>query len=223
MSWCTMASVRVELTGISLSVLGWVLSVISCALPMWRVSTTDGYDTDTIQTLWEGLWMRCVAQSAGQMQCEDYQSWLYLPQELQVTKGLAIAAVFVGAVALLITMVGAKCTAWIETEWLRARVLGSSGGVFITAALIQCASVLCIALVTSGENNQKNGAALYLGAVSSILLLIGGLVLCTRCPSYKDKPKSRDETKRYNTYPQTCVIYSATPSSTAQRSHHKND
>ncbi|XP_047463500.1 claudin-4-like [Mugil cephalus] len=195
-----MVSCGPELTGISLSVLGWVLSVISCALPMWRVSTTDGYNTDTTQTPREDL-----------------------PQELQATKGLTIAAIIVGAVALLITMVGAKCTAWIETEWLRARVMGSSGGVLITAALIQCASVLWTILVTSGENNQKNGVALYLGVVSSFLQLIGGWMLCIRWHLYEYKPKSRDETKRYNTYPQTCVIYSATSSSTAQSSHHKND
>ncbi|XP_067348420.1 claudin-3-like isoform X2 [Channa argus] len=132
-----MASFGLELTGITLSVLGWVLSVISCALPMWRVSAFIGANIVTAQVYWEGLWMNCVFQSTGQMQCKVYDSMLALPQDLQVARALTVVSIIVGLVALLIAMVGAKCTNCIEDESTKARVMAASGGTFITSSLCQ--------------------------------------------------------------------------------------
>uniref|UniRef100_A0A3Q1FS09 Claudin n=1 Tax=Acanthochromis polyacanthus TaxID=80966 RepID=A0A3Q1FS09_9TELE len=105
-----MASFGLELTGISLSVLGWVLTIISCALPMWRVSAFIGASIVTAQVYWEGLWMNCVFQSTGQMQCKVYDSMLALPQDLQAARALTVIAAILGLVSLLIAMVGAKNT-----------------------------------------------------------------------------------------------------------------
>uniref|UniRef100_A0A671X5U3 Claudin n=1 Tax=Sparus aurata TaxID=8175 RepID=A0A671X5U3_SPAAU len=107
-----MATLALELTGISLAVLGWVLCIISCALPMWRVSAFIGANIVTAQVFWEGLWMNCVFQSTGQMQCKVYDSMLALPQDLQAARALTMVAIILGLVALLISMVGAKCV-WL--------------------------------------------------------------------------------------------------------------
>ncbi|XP_023143326.2 claudin-3-like [Amphiprion ocellaris] len=136
-----MASFGLELAGISLSVLGWVLSIISCALPMWRVSAFIGANIVTAQVYWEGLWMSCVFQSTGQMQCKVYDSMLALPQDLQAARALTVVTIIVGLVSLLIAMVGAKCTNCIEEEAVKARVMVASGGAFITAALAQLVPV----------------------------------------------------------------------------------
>uniref|UniRef100_A0A8C9XQF9 Claudin n=1 Tax=Sander lucioperca TaxID=283035 RepID=A0A8C9XQF9_SANLU len=111
-----MVSFGLELVGVSLSVLGWVLSVISCALPMWRVSAFIGSNIVTAQVYWEGLWMSCVFQSTGQMQCKVYDSMLALPQDLQAARALTIVSIIVGVVALLISVVGAKCTNYVYCE-----------------------------------------------------------------------------------------------------------
>ncbi|XP_047463477.1 claudin-4-like [Mugil cephalus] len=220
-----MVSCGLELTGISLSVLGWVLSVISCVLPMWRVSTCD--DPNIAQLYWEGLWMSCVSHNTGQMECNFHHSMQDLPQDLQVARILTTVAVILGLVALLIFIVEDNCSNCNHNERVKARLMVSSGGMFITAALLQLVPVFWSAFTIIVEfssplilchRKRKTGMAQYLGWFASTILLIGGSILFTWYPEQKDRL-----TKRYNTYPQTCVIYSATPGSTSQSSHHKKD
>ncbi|KAF3705713.1 Claudin-4 [Channa argus] len=221
-----MASFGLELTGITLSVLGWVLSVISCALPMWRVSAFIGANIVTAQVYWEGLWMNCVFQSTGQMQCKVYDSMLALPQDLQVARALTVVSIIVGLVALLIAMVGAKCTNCIEDESTKARVMAASGGTFITSSLCQLVPISWSAntivvefyspVVLSGQK-MEIGAALYLGWAAAALLLIGGCILCCSCPPKEEKPV------RYSINPQSRIAYSAAPRSMGQSSYNRKD
>ncbi|XP_008297605.1 claudin-4-like [Stegastes partitus] len=221
-----MASFGLEITGISLSLLGWVLSVISCALPMWRVTAFIGANIVTAQVYWEGLWMNCVFQSTGQMQCKVYDSMLALPQDLQAARALTVVAMIVGLVALLIAMVGAKCTNCIEEEAVKARVMAASGGAFITAALAQLVPVSWSAhtiivefyspIIPIGQK-MEIGAALYLGWAASALLLIGGAILCCSCPPQEEKQM------RYSIHPQSRIAYSAAPRSVAQSSYKHRD
>ncbi|KAM9348185.1 claudin 3d [Symphorus nematophorus] len=221
-----MVSLGLELTGVTLSVLGWVLSVLSCALPMWRVSAFIGANIVTAQVYWEGLWMNCVFQSTGQMQCKVYDSMLALPQDLQAARALTVVAIIVGLVALLIATVGAKCTNCIDDDGVKARVMASSGGAFITAALAQLVPVSWSAhtiivefyspIIPTGQK-MEIGAALYVGWAAAALLLIGGCILCCSCP-----PKDEKQL-RYSVHPQSRIAYSAAPRSTAQSSYNRRD
>ncbi|XP_009977764.1 PREDICTED: claudin-4-like, partial [Tauraco erythrolophus] len=78
-----MASMGLQVLGIALSVIGWLASILCCALPMWRETAFVGNNIVVAQIIWEGLWMNCVVQSTGQMQCKVYDSMLALPQDLQ--------------------------------------------------------------------------------------------------------------------------------------------
>ncbi|KAG7224611.1 hypothetical protein INR49_011364, partial [Caranx melampygus] len=221
-----MVSFGLEVVGVTLSVLGWMLSIVSCALPMWRVSAFIGANIVTAQVYWEGLWMSCVFQSTGQMQCKVYDSMLALPQDLQAARALTVVSIIVGVVALLISMVGAKCTNCIEDEGVKAKVMVASGVAFITAALAQIVPVSWSAhtivvefyspLIPSGQK-MEIGAALYLGWTAAGLLLIGGSILCCSCPPQVEKPI------RYSMPPQSRVAYSAAPRSVAQSSYTRKD
>ncbi|XP_034538896.1 claudin c [Notolabrus celidotus] len=221
-----MVSFGLELVGVILSVLGWVLAVTSCALPMWKVSAYIGANIVTAQEYWEGLWMSCVFQSTGQMQCKVYDSMLALPPDLQAARALTVVAIIVGVVALLIAMVGAKCTNCIEEEGVKARVMAASGGGFITAALAELVPVSWSAhtiilefyspIIPTGQK-MEIGAALYLGWAAAALLLIGGSILCCSCPPQEEKPM------RYSIHPQSRVAYSAAPRSVAQSSYNRRD
>ncbi|XP_026183919.1 claudin-4-like [Mastacembelus armatus] len=221
-----MASFGLEVVGITLSVLGWVLSVLCCALPMWRVSAFIGANIVTAQEYWEGLWMSCVFQSTGQMQCKVYNSMLALPQDLQAARALTVVAIILGVVALLIAMVGAKCTKCIDDDGIKARVMVSSGATFITAALTQLVPVSWSAniivvefyspVIPTGQK-MEIGAALYVGWAAAALLLIGGSVLCCSCPPREEKPS------RYSVHPQSRIAYSAAPRSVAQSSYNRRD
>uniref|UniRef100_A0A673BRI4 Claudin n=1 Tax=Sphaeramia orbicularis TaxID=375764 RepID=A0A673BRI4_9TELE len=136
-----MVSLGLELVGVTLSVLGWLLSIVSCALPMWRVSAFIGANIVTAQVYWEGLWMNCVFQSTGQMQCKVYDSMLALPQDLQAARAaMTIISIILGVLGIMISIVGAKCTNCIEDEASKARVM-IVAGVFIAIVLKQ---LLCI-------------------------------------------------------------------------------
>lgn len=221
-----MVSFGLEVVGVTLSVLGWVLSIVSCALPMWRVSAFIGANIVTAQVYWEGLWMNCVFQSTGQMQCKVYDSMLALPQDLQAARALTVVSIIVGVVALLISMVGAKCTNCIDDEGVKARVMVASGAAFITAALAQIVPVSWSAhtivvefyspIIPTGQK-MEIGAALYLGWTAAGLLLIGGSILCCSCPPQEEKPT------RYSMPPQSRVAYSTAPRSVAQSSYTRKD
>ncbi|XP_034034064.1 claudin c [Thalassophryne amazonica] len=221
-----MVSFGLELVGLTLSVLGWVLSIVSCALPMWRVSAFIGPNIVTAQVYWEGLWMTCVFQSTGQMQCKVYDSMLALPQDLQVARALTVVSVIIGVIALLVSMVGAKCTNCIEDEGVKARVMASSGGTFITAAITELVPVSWSAhtIVTEfyspvvlSAQKMEIGAALYLGWAAAGLLLTGGCILCCSCPPQEDKPS------RYSIHPVSRIAYSTAPRSTTQSTYNKRD
>ncbi|XP_023673785.2 claudin-3-like [Paramormyrops kingsleyae] len=192
-------SVGLEIVGIALAVLGWVIAIVSCALPMWRVTAFIGSNIVTAQIIWEGLWMTCVVQSTGQMQCKVYDSMLALSQDLQAARALTVISILLALFALLVAIVGAKCTNCIEDETSKARVMIISGIVFITSGVMQLIPVSWSAntiirdfynpLLTDAQRREL-GTALYIGWGASALLIIGGALLCCSCPPREQKYNS---------------------------------
>ena len=184
-------SAGLELLGMVLCVMGWLLAIVACALPMWRVTAFIGANIVTSQTSWEGIWMNCVVQSTGQMQCKVYDSMLPLPQDLQAARALTIISVLVGVVGILLAVAGGKCTNCVEDESAKSKVGVASGVVFIIAGVLCLIPVCWTAntviqefynpLVVSAQKREL-GAALYIGWGASALLLIGGGLLCANCP-----------------------------------------
>ncbi|XP_013008252.1 claudin-4 [Cavia porcellus] len=194
-----MASMGLQVLGIALAVLGWLGVILSCALPMWRVSAFIGSNIVTAQTSWEGLWMSCVVQSTGQMQCKVYDSLLALPQDLQAARALMVISIIVAAVGMLLSVVGGKCTNCLEDETIKAKTMIGAGVVFLLAGLLVMVPVSWTAnnvirdfynpLVASGQKREM-GASLYIGWAASGLLLLGGALLCCSCPPRSEKPYS---------------------------------
>ncbi|XP_073680983.1 claudin-3-like [Garra rufa] len=217
-----MAAFGLELVGVTLSVLGWILGIVCCALPMWRVSAFIGNNIVTAQVYWEGIWMSCVVQSTGQMQCKVYDSMLALAADLQAARALVVVSIILGCLALFVAIVGAKCTNCIEDEGAKARVMISSGAAFITAAVMLLIPVSWSAHtvilefyspVVPEAQKMEIGASLYLGWAAAALMLVGGSILCCSCP-----PK--DET-RYPP-PHSRIAYSA-HHSVAPSTYNKRD
>ncbi|KAF7482431.1 claudin-4 [Marmota monax] len=194
-----MASMGLQVLGIALAVLGWLGAILSCALPMWRVTAFIGSNIVTAQTSWEGLWMNCVVQSTGQMQCKVYDSLLALPQDLQAARALIVISIIVAALGMLLSVVGGKCTNCVEDETTKAKTMIVAGVVFLLASLLVMVPVSWTAhnvirdfynpLVAAGQKREM-GAALYIGWAASGLLLLGGALLCCNCPPRADKPYS---------------------------------
>lgn len=188
-----------EIVGIALGVIGFIISIVTTALPMWKVSAFIGANIITAQTIWEGLWMSCITQSTGQMQCKVYDSLLALPQELQASRAMMIIAIILGVLGVMISIVGAKCTNCIEYEAAKAKVMIIAGIFFLLAALLVLIPVSWSAhviirdfynpLLISSQRREL-GASLYIGWGAAALLLIGGALLCSTCPPKENNYKA---------------------------------
>uniref|UniRef100_A0A673IP56 Claudin b n=1 Tax=Sinocyclocheilus rhinocerous TaxID=307959 RepID=A0A673IP56_9TELE len=131
-----MASQGLQIMGISTAMLGWLGVIIVCALPQWKVSAFIGANIVTAQVIWEGMWMNCVVQSTGQMQCKVYDSMLALSSDLQAARALVIIAIIICIFGLVLGIAGGKCTNFVEREDSKTKVAIASGVIFIIAGVL---------------------------------------------------------------------------------------
>ncbi|XP_036266954.1 claudin-3 [Pipistrellus kuhlii] len=189
-------SMGLEITGTALAVLGWLGTIVCCALPMWRVTAFIGSSIITAQITWEGLWMNCVVQSTGQMQCKVYDSLLALPQDLQAARALIVVAILLGAFGLLVALVGAQCTNCVQDDTAKAKITIVAGVLFLLAALLTLVPVSWSAntivqdfynpLVPESQKREI-GSGLYVGWAAAAMQLLGGALLCCSCPPQEKK------------------------------------
>ncbi|XP_077361906.1 claudin-4-like [Festucalex cinctus] len=198
-----MVSAGFQILGAALGLIGWIGAIVVCALPMWRVTAFVGSNIVTAQTVWEGIWMSCVVQSTGQMQCKVYDSMLALSSDLQAARALVVIAIVVGILAILLSVAGGKCTNCVEDPAAKTKVGVAAGAVFIVAGVLLLIPVCWTAhslvrdfynpLVNSAQKREL-GAALYIGWGAAALMIVGGALLCCNCPR-KDEGSY---TARYN-------------------------
>ncbi|XP_004586746.1 claudin-6 [Ochotona princeps] len=187
-----MASAALQILGIVLTLLGWVNALVSCALPLWKVTAFIGNSIVVAQVVWEGLWMSCVVQSTGQMQCKVYDSLLALPQDLQAARALCVVALLLALLGLLVYLAGAKCTTCVEDKDSKARLVLTSAIVFILSGVLILIPVCWTAhaiiqdfynpLVAEAQKREL-GPSLYVGWAAAALFMLGGGLLCCTCPS----------------------------------------
>lgn len=131
-----MATTGMQLLGLIMSIVGWVSGAIVCAIPLWRVTAFIGNNIVTAQIIWEGLWMNCIVQSTGQIQCKVYDSLLALPSDMQAARGLTVFSILICGLALALGVLGVKCTKCIGVNSLKARIARISGALFAIAGFL---------------------------------------------------------------------------------------
>ncbi|XP_037543280.1 claudin-4-like [Nematolebias whitei] len=187
-----MASMGIQLLASILCLLGWGGVIFCCLLPMWKVTAFVGSTIMTSQIIWEGIWMTCVVQSTGQVQCKSYESMLALTSDLQAARALMVLSIATGGLGLILAFIGGKCTRFLDEEGN-----GAKGKVAILAgAVLIITGLLCLIPTswTAGmvvkvfygasidAQRRELGACLYIGWLASILLVLGGgLFLKTSC------------------------------------------
>ncbi|XP_074869817.1 claudin-4 [Carettochelys insculpta] len=192
-----MVSMGLQVLAIVLAVIGWLGAILCCALPMWRVTAFIGNNIVVAQIIWEGLWMNCMVQSTGQIQCKVYDSILALPHDLQVARALMVVTIVLAIVGLFLSIVGGKCTNCVEDSAPKARVMLAAGIIFIIAGVMILIPVSWSAnsiildfynpLITEAQKREL-GASLYIGWAACGLLIIGGALLCSNCHYRHEKP-----------------------------------
>ncbi|XP_043942527.1 claudin-4-like [Protopterus annectens] len=186
-----MASAGLQILGLALSVIGWIGAIACCAIPMWKVTAFIGQSIVTAQTIWEGLWMNCVVQSTGQMQCKVYDSMLALPQDLQAARALTIVVIILAIIGIFAAIVGGNCTNCVDDENTKAKICIVAGILFVLSGVLLLIPVCWTANVVIRDfynqlvpeaNKRELGTSLYIGWAGAALLLIGGGLLCCNCP-----------------------------------------
>lgn len=188
-----MASTGLQLMGLVLALLGWVCGALVCAAPLWRVSAFVGGEIVIAQVLWEGLWMNCLSQTTGQIQCKTYDSTLALPMFTQAARSLTVLSLLLCLLAIILGVLGAKCTHCMgdNNQDSKARLGRIAGVLFIVAGLAYLIPICGTAYAIIRDFYDPNvaaplkrelGPALYLGWGASILLLVGGALLHISSP-----------------------------------------
>ncbi|XP_043076979.1 claudin-like protein ZF-A89 isoform X1 [Puntigrus tetrazona] len=207
-----MSSLGLQILGVALSSVGLLGSIMTCVLPMWRVTAFIGNNIVTAQIIWEGLWMSCVVQSTGHMQCKVYDSLLALSPDLQAARALLVLSVVFSVFGVLLAVAGGKCTTCIENKTAKARVVISAGLLFLIGGLL-CLTPVCWSAYTiirdfynpllMDAQRRELGASLYTGWGAAGLLLTGGAILCCQCPQKDQRapkypaPRSNPSEKEY--------------------------
>lgn len=198
----------VEMLAVALAVLGWISAVVSCVLPLWKVTALVGMKEFSTETTGEGIWMTCLYQTSGQVHCKPYDSILALSASLQAARALTIISIVMGTLGLLMATMGSKCTNCVDERAAKARVLAAAGATLVLAGLAQMIPVSWFAYSVivdfndpgiPEEKKKEMGAALYLGWVAAALLLIGGSILCSSC---SEPPRKSSDSRPMNIYPQ---------------------
>ncbi|XP_062339911.1 claudin-5b [Osmerus eperlanus] len=186
-----MLSACLEYLGLGFCVAGSLLGMVACGLPMWKVTAFIESNILVAQTIWDGLWMSCVVQSTGQMQCKTHDSVLALTQDLQTARALTVISAVLGAAGLTVTIAGAQCTNCLTTESVKAKVVNAGGVIYIISGLFALAPLCWMANriivdfydpAVPPSMKREIGASIYIGWAATALLLLGGTLLCCSCP-----------------------------------------
>lgn len=178
--------------GLLLSLLGWFLSCLTNYLPHWK---NLNLELNEMENWTMGLWKSCVIQEEVGRQCKDFDSFLALPAELQVSRVLMSLCNGLGLLGLLASGCGLDCLRLGETRKGLKKILLILGGILLwTSGVMVLVPVSWVAHRTVQEFWDETmpeivprwefGEALFLGWFAGFCLVLGGCVLhCAACSS----------------------------------------
>uniref|UniRef100_UPI00398E4F41 claudin-4-like n=1 Tax=Pristiophorus japonicus TaxID=55135 RepID=UPI00398E4F41 len=161
-----MASTALQLLGYFIGILGWIMACGTIGMPQWKVTPFIGNNIVTSEMVWEGIWMNCIYQATGYVQCKKYESQLALPPNIQLARALMCMAIVSGISAIIVSSVGMKCT---KLSWTANSIIVDFYNPLVPVFL-----------------KRELGNALFLGWGAACILVIGGGLLCCSWPERKD-------------------------------------
>ncbi|XP_043913528.1 claudin-2 [Protopterus annectens] len=185
-----MASTGLQLIGFFLGLISFIGNTVVIFLPQWQRSAYIDSNIVTFVGYMRGLWMECTYHSTGIVQCEPYSSLLDMPADVQAARAMMIISGILFIFALIISVVGMKCTIFLGDSPVKDNLAAAGGGFFFAAGLMSIVPVTwhMHKIIVDFHNPSIHsslkfeiGEALYLGTACSLLSIIGGAILCMSC------------------------------------------
>ncbi|XP_053315070.1 claudin-19-like isoform X1 [Spea bombifrons] len=198
-----MSKTALQVCALILSLAGMTSVLVSTVSSKWKTSSSTGSIITSTSTF-EGLWMTCVTNAMGSVQCKKFSSIFSLTTYVQVCRALMIISIILGLISCVVSMFGLKCTKFgSSNEYTKGKIALGGGLLFILAGLCCLIAVSWYAaMVTAqffdplyGGTKYELGSALYIGWAGSLLAILGGSFLCC---SFKKKKKNRPGGYKYN-------------------------
>ncbi|XP_032442725.1 claudin-4-like [Xiphophorus hellerii] len=181
-----MASKAVQMVCLILGVIGLTGVITCCSLPRWkRIAFTANFVT--VQVIYEGLWMVCVAQSTGQQQCKVYDYILSLPFDLQAGRAMIVISCILCGLSLLILFFGSDLTRCFQNQGTKAKLsMVAAAGLLLAGLLVIIPVSWSAHTLIRDFNNpillnlQKRdlGVCIYIGWAAGVMLILTGVLLC---------------------------------------------
>ncbi|XP_008414590.1 claudin-9-like [Poecilia reticulata] len=180
-----MASKAAQMVCMTLGVIGLIGVTTCCAFFQWKVTIFKGVNSE--QVVYEGLWMNCVTQATGQLQCRVYDPLMVLPSDLQAGQPMTVISCILCGLSLLILFFGADFTPCVQNQGTKTILLLVAAVGLLLAGLLVIIPVSWSAHIIIRDSNnpiliwvqrRELGASIYIGWVAGVILILTGVLLC---------------------------------------------
>nr|XP_025038917.1 claudin-34-like [Pelodiscus sinensis]XP_025038918.1 claudin-34-like [Pelodiscus sinensis] len=222
---------HIPLLAFVLSVLGWILCMISLGLIPWRVWHLDNSTLISSGNIWIRMWDVCftfnpeLTNGSSLMLCQGFNNQdTFIPSEMVIAQDLLILAAVMEAVAicLVLFLLWSNYKKELKEHYiliffLTGGVLNIMSSVFILIPVSwNLQSIMknhSIAFppsyhLPSTPTSQEVGSAIHVGLAAVLLLLLSGiLLLCDRYLNLDSKvhPKTKEPDQVAHHHKQTCL------------------
>ncbi|KAM7387873.1 hypothetical protein PAMP_024084 [Pampus punctatissimus] len=178
-----MASSGLQLLGFFLSLVGLAATVAATFMVQWKLEQQG-----QLNTIYEGLWMSCSGNERST--CESHESLLKLPDEIQATRVVMPLCIFLSTIALIVSILGMKCTRFMDGKAESKSTTAMIGGImFIISGLMSfIITSLYVKMIVQNfkeshhQQSVEFGMAVFVSWAGGLLTAAGGSFLsCRRC------------------------------------------
>ncbi|XP_077452550.1 claudin-10 isoform X3 [Stigmatopora argus] len=175
----------VQIWGFLMTVLGWIFVACTMAMEGWKISSVGGMGGSSILKVawyWSSLWRSCFTDSTAVSNCYDFPVLWSVESHIQIVRGLLMAALSVGMLGFVLSMLGMECTFLGGEDLSKYRKIYTSGWCHIISGLLSTSGYAVYAQYVSVEYFNPNfdglkfdlGTPLFLGWVGSAFQMAGG-------------------------------------------------
>ncbi|XP_067116826.1 claudin-10 [Osmerus mordax] len=174
-----------QIWGFLMAVLGWIFVACSMAMEGWKIASIGGMGGSSIIKVawyWSSLWRSCFTDSTSVSNCYDFPVLWSVEDHVQVVRGLLMAALVVGMLGFVVSLIGMECTFIGGKDKSKHKKIFFGGFCHITSGILSTFGYAVYAIYVSGEYYNPGldglqydlGTPLFLGWVGSAFQCTGG-------------------------------------------------